>query len=380
MRGTIRVLALAGSGVLTASAQQPPPPVAQTDVEQRAMTSEQLAQGHFDMGVRFMAEKKYAGAVEAFQRAVDAKPDFVAAYNNWGIALVQVGKQGVSPQQKLEQWQLAAEEFGKAAELKPDERATYMLWSETLVLIGDLPIDGRLRLSCYQGAVEKCRKAVELAPQDWETYNKWAAILSVKLPEFAMDDKARLRLYQEAADLFSKAAERARFSGEVGPVYANWGSALVRASRMTTDVAQKQSLLRDAMDKFERSTRAIPSAAATYAMWGSALVELGKFSKMRSDFREGIDRLNTSLALNENDPATLYNLARGYALMDNPVMAVQNLKRCFDVDANKVYFSTAPTDPDLASLRDEANFQELFNAQGTRGVPAYNPPLRDTPR
>ena len=352
----------------------------QTNVEQQVLTSEQLAQRHFDLGVRFMREKKYASAVEAFQRAVSGKRDFAEAYNNWGISLVQMGKQNVSQQEKLQQWQQAAERFGKAAELKPDEKVTYMLWSETLVLIGDLPIDGRLRLSCYQGAVEKCRKAVDLSPQEWEPYNKWAAILSVKLPDFAVDDKARFKLYNEAAALFAKAAERARFSGELGPVYANWGSALVRGARMTTEVSQKQSLLREAMDKFERSARAIPNAAATYAMWGSALVELGKLSKMRSDFREGIDRLNTSLALNENDPATLYNLACGYALMDNPLLAMQNLNKCFEIDANKVYYTAAPTDPDLANLRDDPNFQELYNTRGNRGMPAYNPPLRDAPR
>ena len=368
----ILVLALGCSGALIASAQ--------TNVEQKVLTPEQVAQGYFDMGVRFMREKKYASALEAFQRAVAEKSDFAEAYNNWGICLVQMGKQSGSPQQKLQQWQEAAEKFGKAAELKPDERVTYMLWSETLVLIGDLPIDGRLRLSCYQGAVEKCRKAVDLAPREWEPYNKWAAILSVKLPDFAVDDKARFKLYQEAAGLFAKAAERARFSGELGPVYGNWGSALVRAARMTTDLSQKQSLLRDAMDKFEHSARAIPSSAPTYAMWGSALVEVGKLSKMRSDFREGIDRLNTSLALNQNDPATLYNLACGYALMDNPLMAIQNLKKCFEIDVNKVYFTSAPADPDLANLRDNPGFQELFNTQGSRGMPAYNPPLRDAPR
>src|SRR5437867_1112756 len=102
---------------------------------ERVLTPAQTAQAHFDMGVRFMQERKYAGAADAFQKAVEAKPDFFEAYNNWGISLVQMGKQaGGGQARQLDLYQQAAAKFNKAAELKPNERVTYMLWSETLVL------------------------------------------------------------------------------------------------------------------------------------------------------------------------------------------------------------------------------------------------------
>src|SRR5205085_2104635 len=109
----------------------------------------------------------------------------------------------------------------------------------------------------------------------------------------------------------------------------------------------------EAAEKFERSARAVPNAAATYSMWGSALVERGKYTRVRSDFRDGIDRLNTSLSLNPKDPATLYNPACTYAIMDNNVLAIQTLKKCFEQDADKSFYSNAPQDPDLASLRGD---------------------------
>ena len=255
-----------------------------------------------------------------------------------------------------------------------------MLWSETLLMIGDSPVDGRVRLACYQGAVEKCRKAIELAPTEWEAYNKWAAILSTKLSDFASDDPTRVNLYREAASLFAKAAEFARFSGELGPVYANWGSAIVRAARITPDLAEKKALLTEATEKFERSARAVPNAATTYSMWGSALVERGKYTRVRSDFREGIDRLNTSIALNPKDPATLYNLACAYALMDNNVMAVQTLKKCFEQDSTKGFYGSAPQDPDLLGLRGDLTFQELFNPTTRHGTPSTTPRLGDSYR
>lgn len=340
------------------------------------LAPEQQAQLQFDTGVQFMQEKKYRSAVEAFEKATKQRPDFYEAFNNWGISLVQLGKASRNPQEQADLFQTAVEKFAEAAKLKPEEKLTQMLWSETLLLLGDLPLEARLRLACYQGAVERARRAVALAPDDWEPYNKWAVILSTKLPSYTISDQARVQLFLEASDLFGKAAERTRFSGELGPVFANWGSALTRAARLSTDPVQKQSLLRRALERFERSARAVPNASATYAMWGSALIELGKVSRMRSDFRTAIDKLNTAASLNPKDAGALYNLACAYALMDNTVLAVQNLKQCFDLDPTRTYFNAAPTDPDLATLRGQATFDELFGQRPPAGgLPAYNPRL-----
>jgi len=330
--------------------------------------------------VQLMRDRKWAGAAQAFERATQARTNFAQAYNNWGISLVQLGKAGLTGPEQLQSFQAAAEKFSKAAAQKPDDKLTFILWSETLLLIGDLPVDSRTRLACYQGAVEKCRKAVELAPDDWESYNKWAVILSTKLPDYAGNDQARLQLYKEAAALFAKAADRTRFSGEIGPVCNNWAGALVRAAHVAGDRESEQSLLREALEVFERSARAQPGAAATYAMWGNALIDMGKVSRLRGDFRDAIDKLNTSLALRPDDPATLYSLTRVYAQLDDPVLAVQNLKKCFDVDTSRVYRQSASQDADLATLRGTPEFDELMGKSGSRGLPNNNPHLSDRPQ
>jgi tetratricopeptide (TPR) repeat protein len=343
-------------------------------------TSAETAQGQFDFGVKLMHELKWAGAAQAFERAVNAQTNFPQAYSNWGISLVQLGKQALNGAEQLQSFQAAAEKFSRAAAQNPNDKLTYVLWSETLLLIGDLPVESRTRLACYQGAVEKCRKAVELAPDDWESYNKWAVILSTKLPDFAADDPARYQLYTEAAALFAKAADRARFGGEIGPMYDNWAGALVHAARVSTDREEKQSLLREAVDKFERAARAHPGAPATYAMWGNALIDLGKVSRIRGDFRDAIEKLNTSLALRPDDPATLYSLARAYAQLDNSVMAVDSLRKCFDMDTARLYHQSAPQDADFVTLRGTPEFDELTGKPGPLGLPNKNPGLSDAPR
>jgi tetratricopeptide (TPR) repeat protein len=351
-----------------------------TTAPEQPFSPDQVAEGQFGFGVQLMRDHKWAGAAQAFERAVNARTNFPQAYNNWGISLVQLGKQGLTGPEQLQSFQAAAEKFSKAAAQKPDDKLTYILWSETLLLIGDLPVDSRTRLACYQGAVEKCRKAVDLAPDDWESYNKWAVILSTKLPDYAVNNQARLQLYKEAAALFAKAADHARFGGEISTVCDNWAGALVRAAQVSTDRVAGQSLLREALEKFERAARAQPGAAATYTMWGNALIDLGKVSRLRGDFRDAIEKFNTSLALRPDDPATLYSLARVYAQLDDPVMAVQNLRKCFDVDTSRLYRQSASQDADLATLRGTPEFDELMGKPGPRGLPNNNPHLSDRPQ
>ena len=57
-----------------------------------------------------MRDRKWAGAAQAFERAVNARTNFPQAYNNWGISLVQLGKQGLTATEySWEPFQAAAE-------------------------------------------------------------------------------------------------------------------------------------------------------------------------------------------------------------------------------------------------------------------------------
>ena len=137
----------------------------------------------FDTGMQLLREQKYGGAAESFQRALQARPVYPDAYNQWGLALVQLGRQAIVPEQRLQLFQLAAAKYSFSAEQNPTNKFTQLLWSDVLVMIGDMPVDGRVRLGCYQGAVEKCRRAAQLDPSDWETLNKWGVLLSTKSPK-----------------------------------------------------------------------------------------------------------------------------------------------------------------------------------------------------
>ena len=338
-----------------------------------------LAQADFEQGVRLLQDKKYVPAAEAFQRATKIAPEFFEAYNNCGIALVQAGRESTTDEQRLQRYQLAADKFSKAAELRPQEKAVYVMWSETLVMLGDLPLEPRMRLGCYMGAVEKCRKAAELAPGDWEIWNKWGVILLTKLAVFTQERATRIQVYQDAAERFERAAQRARFSRDVGAMDANWAEALAQQARLMDNPAKRQETLRAALAKFEQSARVFPAAASTYAMWGSALMELGKSTRLRSDLRAAADKLTGSLNLRANDPGVLYNLACVYTLLDNNVVALQHLKKCIESDHSNTYLMLAYRDPDLEPLRKDPGFNDLFG-DALRSLPGTRPVLSDSPR
>lgn len=349
-------------------------------VSTNALTPTEVAQREFRFGQNFLQGGQYAGAAEAFERAATLRPDWVEALQLWGAALIQLGRQAPNPQQQFPYLQLAAEKTGRAAQLKPKDQTILLQWGEVLTLVGDLPLEPQLRVGCYQGAAEKYRLATEVAAQEWEPYSRWGGVLAYKLPAFAADDKARAQLYQNAADLFAKATDRTRFSSETGPALAHWGTALARGSRYTTDIEERKKLLRDSAEKFAKSARVRSGVASTYTLWGTALLELGKLTRLRSDYRDAAAQLSASLALQPNDPATLYTLAAAYALMDNSTLALETLRQCFAADTSQAFLKAAPKDPDLAGLRNEPGFAGLFKADTRTGIPGYNPPLHDTPR
>ena len=280
------------------------------------------------------------------------------------------------PEQRLQYYQQAAVKYNRSAEQNPTNKFTQLLWSDVLVLIGDMPVDGRVRLGCYQGAVEKCRRAAELGPNDWETLNKWGVLLSTKLPDFAVDDNACIQLYKEAAQHFADASRTARFSSEISPLFLNWGSALVRAARLATSPEEKIQLLTEAITKFEAAARALPNYSVTYANWGNALVARGKLSRVRSDFRDAIDRLNTAISLSPKDSPVYYGLARAYAILGNNIMAIQTLKDLKQIDSTGTLFKDAINDPDFSSVSQDREFLDLYTPTGGR-VPFSNPPLRN---
>ena len=126
----------------------------------------------FSKGYNAQLEKKYSDACFYYQKTIELKPDDVAAYNNWGLALTDSARKKDDEFLYYE----GIEKYKKAIELKPDGAAIYTNWGVALVNLAKQKDDESL----YYEGIEKCRKAIELEPDDEIAYNNWGAAL-VKL-------------------------------------------------------------------------------------------------------------------------------------------------------------------------------------------------------
>jgi len=108
-----------------------------------------------DLGVTLREQGDLPGAIEAYRKQLEVKPDHEAAWYNLGNAL---GQQGDLPG--------AIEAYRKQLEVKPDHEAAWYNLGIALGQQGDL-----------SGAIEAYRKQLEVKPDDeWAWYNLGIAL------------------------------------------------------------------------------------------------------------------------------------------------------------------------------------------------------------
>ena len=333
--------------------------------ETNAPSADEVARQQFELGAQMLQERKFLGAADAFEQATRAAPRFFEAHVNWGIALLELGKASGAAVIRLQRFQEAADRFRRAVELNDQAKLPYLFWAEALTRMGELPVEPQTRLDCYLAAAEKYQRAAEVEPGDWQIYSRWGLLLVEALSPFAQDAETRRQLHAEAAQLFEKASERARFSAELAPLYASWGGALTEVARLTTNTVAKREVLRTALEKYEKSAQTIATSAATYTQWGRALIESGKLSGRRTDFRQAIERLKTSLQYRPGDAATLYYLAVAHTLSGDGLLAVRALQEALAADQTGQWRERARADHDLEPLRGEPELREVFGPAET---------------
>ena len=73
------------------------------------MTDNKEAQDHMKNGDALFEKGNFNEAIEEYQKTTELDPDYVDAYNNWGIALAN-----------LKKYEEAIEKYKKALEIDPD--------------------------------------------------------------------------------------------------------------------------------------------------------------------------------------------------------------------------------------------------------------------
>ena len=80
---------------------------------------------YMTIAIKHFYDKNYEITISNLKNAIEIKPDYITAYNNWGVTL---GKMGM--------YEEAIQKYEKAIELKPNYAEVYISWGVALEKLG----------------------------------------------------------------------------------------------------------------------------------------------------------------------------------------------------------------------------------------------------
>jgi len=226
-------------------------------VKELQVSRETAAEKLFQEGVALNKSKRYAEAVEAFDRVIQLNTHNARVYNYKGNALLG-----------LKQYEEALSAYEQALRVDPDYTTPYHNKGVAL-----------RNLKRYGEALLAFEQALRLDPNNPHIYNNKGTVLS------------NLKRYDEALSAFEQAL---RFDPDNTLAYTSKGAALYSLKRYS-----------DALEAYERAFRLDPSNARTYTGKGIALAGLKRYE-------EALVAYEQALSLDPNDADTYYN--KGLAL------------------------------------------------------------------
>jgi cytochrome c-type biogenesis protein CcmH/NrfG len=269
--------------------------------------------------------------------------------------------------------EIAIQMYGRAVNLDPNFAAAHAGLARVLGLYHEWHARGDLSYNAESKAA--CDKAMALSPELPEALVARARVLYIEHNyEGAINYARRAVLirpdveggywclgaayfassrFQDAADTAETAIESA---GDDYNTYVPYTIAYERLGWME----QAQSLRRRQTEVMRQHLALVPEDGRARILLAGNYASLGEAAN-------AIAELQNAVALRPNDSAILYNAACTYALLGEKQEALQLLRR--SKEAGFLNSDWASRDPDLATLRDEPEFQLLLGA----GDPAPKP-------
>lgn len=249
------------------------------------------ATGSYKQGETLADLKRYEAALAAYDRAVELRPEYAAAWQGRGKTLVA-----------LKQYADALEAYDQAIQLQPNALAAWNGRGKALA-----------SLQRYDEAIASFDAAVEIQPDNLEAWNERGNVqmkvqrYSAAIASFdkALDVQAdyspawykrgiaqhNLRQYEDAVKSFDKALDSKPDSAQS---WYSRGNALINLDRYA-----------EAVESYDQAVRFQPNLAGAWYSRGSALSSLGEYESAVASF----DRV---VKLNPKNAAAWYN--RGWSL------------------------------------------------------------------
>jgi len=318
--------------------------------KRQALLLKREANNHFRLGLKHHQAEEYLEAAEEYKTASELKPDSSEAYNNWGVALVELAKTK-SGNEAEELYTEAFEKYKLVTTYKKDKQEAYYNWGIALVELAKTK-SGNKAEKLYKEAFEKYKLATTYKKDDHEAYNNWGAALC-QLAEIKSGNEAE-KLYTEAFEKYKLATTYKKDKHEA---YYNWGIALVELAE-TKSGNKAEELYTKAFEKYKLATTYKKDDHEAYYNWGNALSNLAKTksgNEAEKLYTEAFEKYN--LAIKHGGKS--YNLACLCAIRNQKAEALKYLD--FALARNEITVDFVEQDEDWKNLRNDPDFQHLLS-------------------
>jgi len=134
------------------------------------------------LGVTFGFYKNIKLSFNAYEKAVDIKPDLYEAWSNWGNDLANLA-QLIYPKEKEKGralFEQAFEKYNEAIHYKPDLHKVWYNWGTELANLAQLiyPGDKEKGRALFEQAFEKYNEAIHYKPDLHEAWYNWGTHLA----------------------------------------------------------------------------------------------------------------------------------------------------------------------------------------------------------
>ena len=284
-----------------------------------------------------------------------------------GTALQKQAEEAKTPAQMFEKYQMAIGQFSRAAELAGDSYRAHFLWGRALYGLAVHATGRDQRRTLVMQTREQYLAAARCPGVESPLYQEWGTMLTQEAELLAANPPERRAILQEAINSLTAGLNLASFSGERARIERDLGAALLFLGKASQGLPNQYALYKQAIQRFESATKVESEArtARIFGLWGVALLELSKADNDRMLMRQAVERLQTAIEMDAANAEMRYNLARAYALLNQPESGMRHLKICLDHDPDRAYYNAAARDPDLDNLRRTPEYNQTFTDESS---------------
>ncbi|HBE19530.1 MAG TPA: protein kinase [Cyanobacteria bacterium UBA11149] len=345
----------------------------------------------YQRGETLFELKRYQDALDAYNRALELKPEYTEALAGQGDALLQLNRS-----------QEAIEAYEKAIQLQPDYATA---WKGRGIALD--------KLQKYEEAINALDEVLKLTPEDWETWTNRGEI-QIKLQRFsgaiASFDKVlaikpdnpsvwyqrgwayqNLRQYQEAIDSYTKAL---KYKPDSPQTWYQLGNSQINLQKYLQAAQSYQKATQfqpkfyeawysqgnawrnigqyeEALAAFDQAVKIKPRTAEAWYNRGGVLHQLQRYE-------EAVNSYNKAVQYNPNSSQSWYNRGNGLYILKKYQDAIASYKKAVALkpDHYQAWYSLGNA---YVNLQQSQNAIALDVKLYEEAIAAYNQALRYKP-